>query len=1029
MKKLIFLIILFSFVSYAQKTVTPSWVKGIAKDSANAVRAEFKVVDDSLAEDITTKLTVVDSSSITLGNWATSKAASISISDGINEESTTITGGNSGKMYLNGLPVLVSTDTTSLSNRINLKASIAQMSDSLNLKLNSADTLGLSNRINAKASLVITDSLAQDIAALPTVAETKGFISDSIATKADIASPTFTGTVTVAGTSPTLIVPTLKLGNDTDTEGQIQLRDGTGGVATLMTDDLSRLVYNGSSISSPTDGVAVALPPLSGTLSTTAEVNTKVDQTDYNVDNAFLITEIARLEALIRTIIIVDTSTTPNPLLDLASTEVPSHSLPSTITLTWTPTNSQGYTQIWRSTNNVDYSKLDSVAYNVSTWSDNNVSTRYNTNPYTYYLIASNSAYKLSNYDSAYNSRVSDFITKNWYVGLTAVSAGNATSWANMDDFPTFSFASIHSGDTLFVDGGADSVVYNLTTTLFITSTGTAIKPIVYTRGIDATHNGVPVFTTSTLAQIFYLNQASYTEVSYLKFKTDATSSRRDNLYLMKCNYVNLIGNQFNFTYGWGVIGQENNFCKILNNTFESYALSEVDAANTYSNPDPIKIMLSYGLEIAYNTFNARSRRVFSETTNSRDIIQLPYNNLAGGSAPTKIHNNFITTDFDTSDCATDIFTLQNGGGSVWVYNNIIVIHKNAGSIFQTFRWNQGIGGENGYVDGIYYPPSPYLSLHAYNNTMILTEGTHTFGQHTYIRAIDSVFFKNNIVNFEEDRFWTFASGIPTPYFDVDYNQYETASTDYISIGGTTYNYTNWKSTFSQDANSDTTGFTLIDNDFTTLSDTASKYMLAAGSSGIDEGTNLTAYFTIDYRDTSRVGLTWDVGAFERVASDTGGGGGGSSYGEELIINGAFTSDIANWTGYASTAKWYNTDWNAVSPPNIPCLLDSATGTVNVRVTQLVGLTPSKTYHLTASYYIPAGNTTGNQIQFYTWGTTTQVIRTETTVGTWTDISVDFSVTENKTSISIRLLKDGDADLITVEDKFYLDNVSLKEVL
>ena len=53
--------------------------------------------------------------------------------------------------------------------------------------------------------------------------------------------------------------------------------------------------------------------------------------------------------------------------------------------------------------------------------------------------------------------------------------------------------------------------------------------------------------------------------------------------------------------------------------------------------------------------------------------------------------------------------------------------------------------------------------------------------------------------------------------------------------------------------------FSLVDS----LSEDPLSYMLDVSSTGIDQGTNLSSYFTTDYRDTSRVGKIWDIGSFE----------------------------------------------------------------------------------------------------------------------------------------------------------------------
>jgi hypothetical protein len=443
-----------------------------------------------------------------------------------------------------------------------------------------------------------------------------------------------------------------------------------------------------------------------------------------------------------------------------------------------------------------------------------------------------------------------------WYISNSAKGNGSADSWANSASYINFDQSQLSAGDTVYIDGGTDSLVYNLTSVYFIKTNGTNSDYIVWTRGKDAGHNGTPVITTSTALQSFYLSGASYTEVSYLKFRPAASSTRRDNLYLANCIHIDIKHNEFNWTYGTAVTGNPNSYIRILNNYFVSEALSEADAANAIGNPDPIRLSLSYAVEIAYNEFHARSRTTFDRGF-SKDIIQLPYHNLSGGPIPSKIHNNFVTLDMSGSDCSTDILTIQNGGGSIWFYNNIIVAYKTATHIFQMFRW------PGGTVEEVYYSSSPYQSLHAYNNTIILSKGKHYFNQHTYFRAIDTVAFKNNVIYFEESRFFTFESGHPMPYLAFNNNQYETASSNFIEVRGVTYTYANWKKTFSQDVNSDNNGFTLLDDDFATLSVNAKDYQLAEGSSGINEGTDLSSYFTNDYQDTVRTD-TWDTGAFER---------------------------------------------------------------------------------------------------------------------------------------------------------------------
>ena len=67
------------------------------------------------------------------------------------------------KVWVNAQGFLIGSDTTSLSNRINLKlnkSDTASLSNRINLKLNSADTISLSNRINLKLNITDTTGIS-----------------------------------------------------------------------------------------------------------------------------------------------------------------------------------------------------------------------------------------------------------------------------------------------------------------------------------------------------------------------------------------------------------------------------------------------------------------------------------------------------------------------------------------------------------------------------------------------------------------------------------------------------------------------------------------------------------------------------------------------------------------------------------------------------------------------------------------------------------------------------------------------------
>lgn len=153
-------------------------------------------------------------------------------------------------------------DTTSLSNRINLKVSIADTATMLSPYLRKADTLSLSNRINIKLNSTDTASMLSPY--LRTANATTGTVT-SVATSTGITG----GTITTSGTlkADTSLLATQYFVNNTDSVGTI-----------------TRGVWNGTSISA-TNYVTDSLPVLrGGTGATTAlrarnnlNVNTLID--------------------------------------------------------------------------------------------------------------------------------------------------------------------------------------------------------------------------------------------------------------------------------------------------------------------------------------------------------------------------------------------------------------------------------------------------------------------------------------------------------------------------------------------------------------------------------------------------------------------------------------------------------------------------------------------------------------------------------------------------------------------------------
>ena len=141
----------------------------------------------------------------------------------------------------------------------------------------------------------------------------------------------------------------------------------------------------------------------------------------------------------------------------------------------------------------------------------------------------------------------------------------------------------------------------------------------------------------------------------------------------------------------------------------------------------------------------------------------------------------------------------------------------------------------------------------------------------------------------------------------------------------------------------------------------------------------------------------------------------------EIIANPYFTSSTTQWAPANAVNFWYNTDWNAVSPPDIPCLLDSATGITEARTyTNATAVVSGSRYAFTYDYYIPSGNTTTKQITLFP----SYDLSLQGTLDAWTTYAVKF-VSAATGQIRFYHTDISDGNTSTVGDKFYIDNVSL----
>lgn len=170
--------------------------------------------------------------------------------------------------------------------------------------------------------------------------------------------------------------------------------------------------------------------------------------------------------------------------------------------------------------------------------------------------------------------------------------------------------------------------------------------------------------------------------------------------------------------------------------------------------------------------------------------------------------------------------------------------------------------------------------------------------------------------------------------------------------------------------------------------------------------------------------ISLDLNGTERVTDTLNAGFG---VGTEVITNGSFGSNITGWSVSNSVAFWYNTDWNAVSRVN--ALLDSATTTSSNTVSFPTTFVNGVRYKITYTYYIPSTNTGTVQIAPRFIGGSNPYLTVRATLNAWTTVTEYHTAAAAYTSIAFyHLNSGGSASSITVGDKIYIDDVSIKPV-
>lgn len=471
----------------------------------------------------------------------------------------------------------------------------------------------------------------------------------------------------------------------------------------------------------------------------------------------------------------------------------------------------------------------------------------------------------------------------NYYVSTVSAVAGDssADSWANKKNIILFNKGSVSAGDTVFVDGGVDSLVYTAndgnSAVLDWDASGSSGNHIIVTRDFsDPDHDGIPIFDGEASLSYGIYCRADYVEFSYLMmrncmsncFYAAGESAPSDN-----CDYVILSYCELDYSYKVAVKLSRSNNCKILRNNIYQTGLdrgtAETDAIQlNYVAPNGNATEIAYNYILAWNTSNLADSH--------QDIIQVQQNDYNSQGGVLSIHHNFMmvknTNPSTISQSA--ILYLARARGQIEIYNNIM-IQQNSGEGRPFFS-----SADN---------ETPELYIKFYNNTIV--DNCHTAGI-LDIEYADSLEIVNNIFyDAGGDTYGVVIRGTAsTEYLYIDYNQYvvkslttaaNTGFANYTTAGGDDFqSWTEWQAlpnigvAGNFDANGEAYDYDIDPDEITfanKFGEAIVDYIL--GASGIDEGKDLGAvalylngYFSDDIIETDRDTYTpWDVGALEYI--------------------------------------------------------------------------------------------------------------------------------------------------------------------
>jgi len=422
------------------------------------------------------------------------------------------------------------------------------------------------------------------------------------------------------------------------------------------------------------------------------------------------------------------------------------------------------------------------------------------------------------------------FAGTSWYVDNTASGLNNGTSWTNA--WETFADivwggVGIVAGDTLYISGGPAGQTYGETLTISVS--GSVGNIITITPGTDSGYNGT-VTVDGGGARTWAIRDAGYDYITINGFTViGVVHATNGAIEASNASYVTIKYNTITNDKSRGVQIYNCDHSIVEHNDIRSG-----DISNSYQT-DGIYAKLGDNNEIRYNYV-----LIGNNGDSHNDPIQTDWEE------DLKVYGNYSCHVVGRGGSADQGMLIADPVGYNLIYNNVI-----RGGI-QT-QWQALL---------LQDPDTAGGTFHAYNNIVIAQEPTFGYAFRVHNSVTNSQIYAKNNICYSPAYYAMCIDNGASPTSRVDYNQLWSGHATLVAYDGGGKTWAQWQAA-GYDANGQNV-------DPSSEWDTGNEYRPNIGATSIDNGTDMSAYFTIDRDEVTRpINGVWDIGPYEYGAGSS----------------------------------------------------------------------------------------------------------------------------------------------------------------